>query len=97
MGGGGGGGGTWLWDRNAQYRPLTRNAIKGQKGESALYVSPFFFFFLTKKGSKYGIPSFFLKYKSPIYTNFPGTRKKWGWNDGAYVSNEIVQFFNWFP
>ena len=32
-----------LWDRNAQYRPLTRNAIKGQKGESALYISSNFY------------------------------------------------------
>ena len=92
---GGVGGGTWLWDRNAQYRPLTRNAIKGQKGESALYISPNFY---KKRFEIRHSLIFFLKYQSRNYTNFPETWKKWGWNDGAYVRHEIVQFFlNWFP
>ena len=46
--------GTWLWDRNAQYCPLTRNDIKGQKGESALYISPNF----TKKVRNTAFPHF---------------------------------------
>ena len=41
----GGGGGVclgWVSDRDAQHRMLTRNATKGQKGGSKLYISPNF-------------------------------------------------------
>ena len=35
-----GGGGVlgWVLNRDAQHRPLTRNATKGQKGGSKLYI-----------------------------------------------------------
>ena len=32
----------WVSDRDAQHRSLTRNATKGQKGGSKLYISPSF-------------------------------------------------------
>ena len=42
-GGGGGGGGAQLLDRDAQFLPLTRNALKGQERVAKLYISPNFY------------------------------------------------------
>ena len=64
----------WVLDGDAQHCPLTRNATKGQKGVSKLYISPSFDL---KYGSKYDIFfPFLLKYRGRNYTNFPEAWKR---------------------
>ena len=74
----------------AQYRPLTQKAIKGKKGESALYISPIFY----EKRFEIGIPSFFFSNIRVETIQIFQRPEKSGVEMMEHVRHEIVQFFN---
>ena len=61
----------WVSDKDAQHRPLTRNATKCQKVGSQLYISQNF-----DKNRDRNFPHFLFKYRGRNYTNFPETWKR---------------------